>query len=289
MRATAPVRQARYENLELATRGEVAVLKLARPTRRNAWTMPMVHETSHALAACDADDAVRAVVITGSGDSFSVGADLSEGSISSPGSDEDPIEVMRSIVTPRDVRKPVIAAINGDAIGIGVTLSLLCDVRVIARDARLATPMTRLGVIPEMGAHWSLARIAGWGVAHDLLLTGRRIDGEEAVRLGVCGEAVDRDRVLERALEIAEDIARHTAPRAVAVSKYLLQKAEWTGFTELRAEETELFARVADEPDAEEGVAAFLERRPPRWSGRASAEPTWQAPGPHDIEEDEEF
>lgn len=273
-----------YENIELTRHGQVVVLTLSRPARRNAWTMPMVHEMSHALSACDADDSVRAVVITGSGNTFSVGADLRDGPISSPGSDEDPTQVMRSIVTPRDVRKPVIAAINGDAIGMGVTLSLLCDVRVVARDARLATPMTRLGVIPEMGAHWSLARVAGWGVAHDLLLTGRRIDGAEAVRMGVCGEAVDRDRVLARALEMAEDIARHTAPRAVAVSKYLLQKAERTNYTDLRAEEIELFARIADEPDAAEGVAAFLERRQPRWSGRASTEPTWHAPRPHTTE-----
>lgn len=267
-----------YENLLLEVRGDgVAVLTLNRPRRRNGWTVPMVREMTEALVRCDGASSVRAVVLTGAGDSFSVGADLRDGPISSPGSDEQPVDVLQDLVTPRDVRKPVIAAINGDAIGMGLTLSLLCDVRIVARDARLAAPMTRLGVIPEMGAHWSLPRIAGWAVASDLLLTGRRIDGAEAVRLGVCGEAVDRDRVLDRALEIALDFARNTAPRSVAITKYLLRRAADTGFAELRAEETELFTRIAQEPDAAEGVAAFLEKRDPRWSGDAGSEPIWPA------------
>ncbi|GGJ62715.1 enoyl-CoA hydratase/isomerase family protein [Streptomyces brasiliensis] len=270
----------RYENLLWDDAGDgVAVLTLNRPHRHNGWTVPMVRETTDALAHCDTDPGVRALVITGAGDSFSVGADLKSGPISSPGSDEQPADVLKTLITPRDVRKPVIAAINGDAIGMGLTLSLLCDIRVVARDARLAVPMTRLGVIPEMGAHWTLPRVAGWAVASDLLLTGRRIDGVEAVRLGVCGEAVDRDRVLDRALEIARDLAHNTAPRAVAVTKFLLRRAADTGFAELRAEETALFTRLAQEPDAPEGVAAFLEKRPPRWSGDAGTEPTWPVPG----------
>jgi enoyl-CoA hydratase/carnithine racemase len=110
------------------------------------------------------------------------------------------------------------------------------------------------------------------------MLTGRRFDGEEAVRLGVCGEAADRGDVLPRALEIAADLVRNTAPRAVAVTKYLLRRALETEFADLRQEETRLFARVALEPDAAEGVAAFLEKRPPRWTGRPSEEPVWSVP-----------
>jgi enoyl-CoA hydratase/carnithine racemase len=164
---------------------------------------------------------------------------------------------------------------NGDAVGIGVTLPLLCDLRIVARDAKLAIPMVRRGVIPELGAHWILPRIVGAGVASDLILTGRRFDGEEAVRLGVCGEAVQRDQVLSRALEVAAEVVVHTAPRAVAVSKYLLQRAMESEYGPLRREETELFGRIAREPDTAEGVAAFLEKRLPRWSGRPSSEPTW--------------
>ncbi|WP_309240856.1 enoyl-CoA hydratase/isomerase family protein [Nocardia sp. BSTN01] len=263
----------RYDNLRFSSAEGIAVVTLDRPERRNSWTVPMIHEMSDALRRCDNSDSVRVVVITGAGDTFSAGADLDDGPISSPGSDERPDEILRELVTPNDVRKPVIAAINGDAIGIGLTSSLLCDLRIVARDARLAIPMTRLGVTPEMGAHWILPRIAGHGVASDLLLTGRRIDGAEAVRLGVCNECVDRGEVLHRAMDIARDIVERTAPRAVAASKYLLAHSQGTDFRASRAYETEMFMRLAAEPDAAEGVAAFLEKRRPRWTGNVGADP----------------
>jgi len=267
-----------YEDLLLDVDAGVAVITLNRPDRGNAVTLRMVGELSDALGRCDADDAVRAAVITGAGTAFSVGADLSSGSIAAPGEDAGAADVLTTFVSPRDVRKPVIAAMNGDAVGIGVTLPALCDVRIVARDARLALPMVRRGVIPELGSHWVLPRLVGTSVAADLMLTGRRIDGEEAVRLGLCGEAVDRDEVLPRALAVAVGIAEHTAPRAVAVVKHLLRRAMDTDFATLQQEEIALFNRLAGEPDTTEGVSSFLEKRPPRWVGRASTEPTWPAP-----------
>jgi enoyl-CoA hydratase/carnithine racemase len=267
--------RAGYGELLLERDGGVAVLTLNRPEHGNAATLRMVRELSHALERCDTDDGVRAVVITGAGDAFSVGADLSRGSIAAPGDDEGPADVLTAFVSPRDVRKPVIAAMNGDAIGFGVTLPLLCDLRIVARDARVALPMVRRGVIPELGSHWVLPRLVGVAVAADLMLTGRRIHGEEAVRLRLCGEAVDRHEVLPRALAVAAGIAEQTAPRAVAVVKHLLQRAMETDFATLQHEEILLFNRLAAEPDTAEGVASFLEKRPPRWSGRPSAEPTW--------------
>jgi enoyl-CoA hydratase/carnithine racemase len=267
-----------YEQLLMEADAGIAVITLDRPQRGNAVTVRMVRELSDALGRCDADDAVRAVVITGAGRAFSVGADLSSGSIASPGDDHGPADVLNEFVSPRDVRKPVIAAMNGDAVGFGVTLPLLCDVRIVARDARLALPMVRRGVIPELGSHWVLPRLVGAAVAADLMLTGRRIDGEEAVRLRLCGEAVERDEVLPRALAVAAGIAEHTAPRAVAVVKHLLQRAMETDFATLQQEEMGLFNRLAGEPDTAEGVTSFLEKRPARWVGRASTEPTWSPP-----------
>jgi enoyl-CoA hydratase/carnithine racemase len=267
-----------YDQLRLDISGPVALVTLDRPDRGNAVTLRMVRELSDALVRCDADDGVRAVVITGAGDAFSVGADLSSGSIDAPGESEGPADVLTEFVSPRDVRKPVIAAMNGDAVGIGVTLPLLCDLRIVARDARLALPMVRRGVIPELGSHWVLPRLVGVAVAADLMLTGRRIDGEEAARLGLCGEAIDRGEVLPRALDVARGIAEHTAPRAVAVVKHLLQRATETDLATLQQEEIGLFNRLACEPDTAEGVASFLEKRPPHWVGRASEEPTWGPP-----------
>jgi enoyl-CoA hydratase/carnithine racemase len=110
------------------------------------------------------------------------------------------------------------------------------------------------------------------------MLTGRRIDGEEAVRLRLCGEALERDEVLPRALAVAAGIAAQTAPRAVAVAKYLLQRAMETDYATLQEEEIALFNRLAGEPDTAEGVNSFLEKRLPHWVGRASEEPTWRPP-----------
>jgi enoyl-CoA hydratase/carnithine racemase len=272
--ATAPRSDYRY--LRLRVDAGIAVVTLNRPEHLNAFLIPMILEMSEALRLCDADDRIRVVVITGAGQAFSAGADLKQGALSSsPDPDEQPADLARELITARDVRKPVIAAINGDAIGMGVTLTLHCDFRIVAEDARLAIPMVRRGLIPEMGAHWTLSRIAGAGVAADLLLTGRRFSGAEAVRLGVCGEAVPRDRVLSRAMEIAADIAENVAPRSAAVTKHLLRRAGDVPFQTLLAEESEWFIRLALEPDAAEGVAAFVERRTPRWTGLASAEPVW--------------
>lgn len=246
----------------------IATLVLDRPEHRNAWTIPMVRALSDALDWCDAADDVRVVVVTGAGDHFSVGADLGDGF---EGDDDvDSVELLRGLTTPRDVRKPVIAAINGDAIGMGVTLSLLCDIRIVAEEARLAIPMTRLGVIPEMGSHWTLPRIVGLGPASELMLTGRRFSGAEAGRLGLCNYIEERGQVLPRAYAIAELIVRSTAPRAVAVSKRLMLNGLERRFESSLAREAECFVALSREPDAREGVNAFLEKRDPRWTGSLS-------------------
>lgn len=257
----------RSDGIRLEVTDRIATLTLDREEHRNAWTIPMVRALSDALRRCAEDDEVRVVVITGAGDSFSVGADLAAGLTSSPGAEVKPADVLKNLVTPRELDKPVIAAINGDAIGMGVTLSLLCDIRVVAADARMAIPMTRLGVIPELGSHWTLPRIAGLAVASDLLLTGRRFSGEEAERLGVCSQAVPRHQVLERANAVAKEIVDRTAPRAVGLTKRLMLDGLEDRFAPSLARESDLFVAIAREPDATEGVDAFLEKRAPRWTG----------------------
>lgn len=256
-----------FDGIRVDVTDRVATLTLDREKHRNAWTIPMVRAFSDALRRCAHDDEIRVVVLTGAGDSFSVGADLAAGLEPSSDTATNPSDVLQNLFTPRDLDKPVIAAINGDAIGMGVTLSLLCDIRIVAIDARLAIPMTRLGIIPELGSHWTLPRIAGLAVASDLLLTGRRFSGAEAERLGVCSHAVPRGEVLERALETAKDIANHTAPRAVGLAKRLMLDSLETSYGPSFARESDLFVALAREPDATEGVNAFLEKRAPRWTG----------------------
>nr|WP_271208844.1 enoyl-CoA hydratase-related protein [Rhodococcus wratislaviensis]GLK33198.1 putative enoyl-CoA hydratase/isomerase [Rhodococcus wratislaviensis] len=272
-----------FDGIRVDVTGRVATLTLDREKHRNAWTIPMVRAFSDALRRCAHDDEIRVVVLTGAGDSFSVGADLAAGLGPPSETATNPSDVLQDLFTPRDLDKPVIAAINGDAIGMGVTLSLLCDIRIVAIDARLAIPMTRLGVIPELGSHWTLPRIAGLAVASDLLLTGRRFSGAEAERLGVCSHAVPRGEVLKRALETARDIANHTAPRAVGLTKRLMLDSLETSYGPSFARESDLFVALALEPDATEGVDAFLEKRAPRWTGSLNR-PLPQA-GPSDFSE----
>lgn len=255
------------DGISLHVEGQVATVTLDRPLMRNAWTIPMFRSFGSALRWCSDEDDVRVVVITGAGDAFSVGADLQANSPSAELEDDDPVAILQEIVTPRDIDKPVIAAINGDAVGIGVTLSLLCDIRVVAEDARMAIPMTRLGIIPELGCHWTLPRIAGLAVASDLLLTGRRFTGAEAESLGVCNRAVARGDVLGIAHDYAREVVERTAPRSVGVVKRLLLDGLEKEFESLRTRESNAYVALTREPDAAEGVASFLEKRLPRWTG----------------------
>ncbi|QIX53728.1 enoyl-CoA hydratase/isomerase family protein [Rhodococcus sp. DMU1] len=245
---------------------QIATITLDREKHRNAWTVPMVRALSDALRWCANADEVRVVILTGSGNFFSVGADLAEG-FGASAEESGEKNVLHDLVTPRHIDKPVIAAINGDAIGMGVTLSLLCDIRIVATDARMAIPMTRLGVVPELGSHWTLPRLAGLTVASELILTGRRFSGVEAERWGICTRAVPREEVEKEALAMAREIVSRTAPRAVGFAKRLLLDSLEDRFASSMAYESDLFIALARESDAFEGVSAFLEKRPPRWSG----------------------
>ena len=170
------------------------------------------------------------------------------------------------------VRKPVIAAINGHAIGVGITYPLQCDVRFVAEDAKLQFAFVRRGVIPELGSHTILARVCGLSNAADLLLSGRVFSGREAVELGLASKALPAAEVLPAAMAWARDTAVNAAPLSTAVAKRLL----WEGLLDapyaMKRKEDPVFAAFGRAPDAAEGVTAFLEKRPPRWTGRVSAD-----------------
>jgi enoyl-CoA hydratase/carnithine racemase len=249
------------------TADEVAVITLNRPDRLNAFTGRMGAELGRAYAACDADDAVRAVVLTGAGRAFCAGADLDPGgdTFAAPSNDE----FTASPVQPPawDVRKPVIAAINGHAIGIGLTLTMQCDLRLVAEDAKLGFVHVRRGVLPDAHAHWTVPRAVGFALAAELLLTGRTFTGGEAADLGLANRALPADEVLPAAVDLAHDIAVHTAPLSVALSKRLLWASPTPDRDEIRLLETEYHRIVMGSPDAREGVLAWLERRDPNWTG----------------------
>lgn len=252
----------------------VAVLTLHRPERRNAFTKEMGTALGEHYRAFDADDAVRVIVLTGTPPAFCAGADLG-GAADTFAASGDP-EFSASPVSPPafDLRKPVIAAMNGPAIGIGFTLALQADIRLVADDAAYAVPQVRFGMVPDAMAHWTIQHLTGTAVAADILLTGRRLDGAEVVRLGLASRSLPAADVLPAALAMARDIATYVAPRSAALSKRLLWDTARHGYgpAQVAALETELHHRLMGTPDAAEGVRAYLERREPRWSARVSAE-----------------
>jgi enoyl-CoA hydratase/carnithine racemase len=253
----------------------VAVLTLNRAEHLNAYTADMGAQLSRAYRDCDEDDDIRAIVVTGAGRAFCAGADFSA-SISPFDAPTDDAAFSASPIDPAafELRKPVIAALNGHAIGIGLTIALQADIRIVAEDAKYGVVQVRRGVIPDCMSHWTLAQLTNLSVAAELLLTGRIFDGAEAVALGIANKALPAGQVLEHAVQTARDIATNVAPMSAALCKRLLWDSAINGYTprQVASLETQLHHRVMGTDDAREGVAAFLDRRPPRFSARLSAD-----------------
>jgi enoyl-CoA hydratase/carnithine racemase len=257
-----------YGTILLDVKDEVATITLNRPERLNAWSTEMAAELSDALTACNERDEVRAVVITGAGLAFCAGADLGKGGDSFASSEEEREEQQRALqneVFPWMIDKPVIAAINGHAVGIGITYSMMCDIRFVAEDAKIQFAFVRRGVIPELASNVTVARVAGLSNAADLLLSGRLILGREAAALGLATQALPADQVLETALERAREIAVNAAPVSVAIAKRLIWEGINTSVAEMKKREDALFAWAGNQVDATEGVDSFLEKRAPEW------------------------
>ncbi|HXY91988.1 MAG TPA: enoyl-CoA hydratase-related protein [Acidimicrobiia bacterium] len=254
----------------------VATVTLHRPEVRNAFGAGMGEALADAYRRCDEDDAIRAIVLTGTPPAFCVGADMRAAGETFAAPDPSTFSAAAVPMPAWQVRKPVIAAVNGHAIGIGFTLTLQCDLRIFAADARYGIVQVRRGVMGDGYSHWTLPRTVGMARAADLLLTGRTFDGNEALQLGVCNRVLANDEVLPAALELAHDIAVNTAPLSVAYSKALLWESWDLDPAGVEARETEYHHHLMGAPDAREGVLAFLEGRAPKWSGRVSAE--WRGP-----------
>ncbi|MEV2221877.1 enoyl-CoA hydratase-related protein [Nocardia vinacea] len=252
----------------------VAVVTLDRPERRNAFTAAMGRALGRAYRDLDADDAVRVIVLTGAAPAFCAGADLGGGATTFDQPDRATFSASPVDPPAFALRKPVIAAVNGHAIGIGLTLAMQADIRLVADDARYAIPQVRLGVVPDALAHWTVAKVAGMSVAADILLSGRTFDGAEAVRLGLASRCLPAADVLPAALSMATDMADNVAPMSAATSKRLLWDTAIHGYDPTRVAdlETELHLRVMGSPDAAEGMRARLDHRKPVWSAQLSNE-----------------
>jgi len=243
----------------------IATITLNRPDRMNAWTGQLSDALQAYLGEADGDDDVVVVVITGAGKAFCAGADLGDGE-----SGFLPVTTNddgRPRLWPYQVRKPVIAAVNGHAVGVGITFAMLCDIRIVAQDAKIQYAMVRRGVVPELASHVILPRVVGFSRAAELMLTGRMMSGIEAAELGLASRAVPADEVLTEATCLASEMVRDASPLALAVSKQLLWQGVTASVDEMLGREGRVISSIARMPDAVEGVTAFFERRDAVWSG----------------------
>ena len=246
--------------------GGVLVLAWNRPHRRNAWTKEMGARYFELLAAAADDPEVRAIVLTGTGDSFCAGMDVSAlGDVA-----DDPLDtsVLLSLpeTFPTTIPKPIVAAINGPCVGIGLVQALTCDVRFAARGAKLGAVFSRRGIMAENGIAWLLARLVGTGVAMDLLLSGRVLLAEEALGLGLVNRVVEPGEVLPAAVEYARALAEDCSPLAMAAIKQQVYHAHTATLEESREVAMQVWLEVLKPyADFQEGVASFAEKRRPEF------------------------
>ncbi len=263
-----------FDNLKYVTvqvEEGVATITLNRPDRFNAYTSDVGIELFGAIKTLDADDGVRAIIITGAGKHFCAGADLESGGDTFARNAFAEATELEHQIRPWKLVTPIIVAINGAAVGIGATLPLQWDIRIASEDAKIGFVFTRRGIVPEANSTWYLSRLVGLSKAMDFLLTGRFIQAEEALACGLVSRVVPRDKLLDTAREVAQDLATNTAPVSIAITKRLL----WRQLSETdpargKELEDELFQWAGAQPDAAEGVKAFLEKRDAKWSMSAT-------------------
>lgn len=274
----------------------VMTITLDRPDKLNAMTVEMLSDVIAALDRADADDDVRAVIVTGAGRAFCAGADLSGESpfkIDRPDGDGSPLFDRRrdggGVLALRVHRslKPIIGAINGDAVGGGASFTLAMDIRLAARTARYGFVFTRRGIVPDGCSSWFLPRIVGISTAQEWVLTGRLISAEEARERGLVRSVHEPDELMDAAWAIAREIADSASPVSVAVSRRLLWRMLDAPHPMAAHEiESREIGQRAASGDAREGVRSFLEKRPPQFPDRVSdltaAGRTWWQEPPFD-------
>ena len=253
--------------------GAVTVLTLHRPDVLNAFDEPLTEALAATLADCAADASIRAVVITGSGRAFSAGQDLNDrlAVIESKGELHLGDELRRryhpAIAAIRDMRKPVIAAVNGIAAGAGLGLAIACDLRVASESATFRAGWGRVGLVPDAGSAFFLPRLVGWGRALDMVLTGDPVAATEALRIGLVTRVWPDAEFAAEWRKLAQTLASG-ATEAFALTKEGLNAAMARGFTEFLDHEAELQDRAGRTRDYAEGVRAFSEKRPAKMRGQ---------------------
>jgi enoyl-CoA hydratase/carnithine racemase len=278
-----------YEQILTEQSDGVLTITLNRPDRLNAWTAQMGQELRGAFDRADADDEVRAIVVTGAGRGFCAGADLASGGDTFDYRKHERTGLVRDNGGEFTLRvfestKPVIAAINGPAVGVGATMTLPMDVRLAAEDARIGFVFARRGIIPEACSSWFLPRVVGISRAMEWVSTGRVFSAQEALDGGLVRSLHPKDELLEAARALAREIAENAAPVSVALARQLMWRMLGAEHPMLahRADSRGMLAR-GQSADAVEGITAFLEKRSASFPDRISeglpdVMPGWSAP-----------
>ncbi len=269
-----------YEQILYEVADPMATITLNRPEALNAWTNRMAAELKHAVAQAEEDKSVVAIVITGAGRGFCAGADLRDLDATSQGKrgsqakvnlDADPGdpeigEDYRGTYTYlMSVRKPIIAAINGPVAGMAVPISLCCDMRFASDRALFAVAFSQRGLIAEWGIAWLLPRVVGPAHALDLLFSSRRVDAQEAERIGLVNRVVPHDDLLSFVREYVEDLATKCSPASMAIMKRQVYQQLTRSLGPSEKEAIKLMVESFDRPDFRECVSSFLKKRPPKF------------------------
>jgi enoyl-CoA hydratase/carnithine racemase len=271
-----------YEQILYDVEEPLATIRLNRPDQLNAWTNQMGTEVKHAVAEAEADSRVVAILLTGEGRGFCAGADmrglqsLTEGGAFTGGGGEALAEASPGQADMEEgfrgaysylmsVRKPIIAAINGPCAGMALPIALCCDIRFASDRAVFTTAFVRRGLIAEWGVAWMLPRIVGTAHAMDLILSGRKIDAQEAAAVGLVNRVVPHDELMEFTREYARDLASSCSPTSMQIMKRQVYEGLHESFGESNAKAIRLMGDSMTRGDFKEGVASFMERRPPKF------------------------
>ena len=272
------------EHISCQVENSVLTITLNRPDKLNAYTAQMGRELTEAFDAADADDAVRVIIVTGAGRAFCAGADISGGSSSfgegaavmfgEKSTKSSVSEPERGFVDAiYQCRKPSIAALNGAAVGVGITMTLPMDIRIASKTARVGFVFARRGLVPEAGSAWFLPRLVGLQQALRWCYSGRLLDAAELLRGGLISEVVEPEALLATALEIAREIVEDTSPVSIALTRQLLWRFSSEPDPELiRTIDVPMSRELGAGPDVTEGIRAFIEKRKPNFPGRVSTD-----------------